>query len=457
MSESNNTVLNALLSALEATPGDIDLLSHVADLLEKSDRFDESLQHYQRALVQNPVHPASILGAFRCSQKLGHDSLAAGYQQLIDSLGIDRENSDISNDINNDINVDEQNPIKDDAEDDSQNDLQDEKRMPTTDQNSSEIFSIVPNSNPRKRDTVLRLVKNDDNGEPWLDVEESTICLDDVGGMDEIKKRLQLSFLGPLKNPELMKAYGKSVSGGLLLYGPPGCGKTFIARALAGELGAKFISIGLTDILDMYVGESERKLHEIFEAARRSTPAVLFFDELDALGQKRSQLRNSGMRSLVNQLLAEMDSLNSENENLFILGATNHPWDIDSALRRPGRFDRLVAVLPPDNKARESILNYHLAAKPVGKVDIEGLAKVTDGFSGADLKYLCDTAAEYVIEEVLSSGDVRPIVNSDFKKPLAEIKPSTRLWFETAKNVAMFANESGTYDDLLEYIRAHHL
>lgn len=457
MSESNNTVLDALFSALEATPRDLGLLSHVAELLEKSDRFNESLQYYQLALVQNPVHPASILGAFRCSQTLGHDSLAAGYQQLIDSLGIEHENSD----IRSDVNVDKQKPIKDAAEDGSQdgsqNNSQNNKGMHTKEQSSSDTLSVIPASQPRKREAVLRLVKNDADGEPWLDVEESTICLDDVGGMDEVKKRLQLSFLGPLKNPELMKAYGKSVSGGLLLYGPPGCGKTFVARALAGELGAKFISIGLIDILDMFVGESEKKLHEIFEAARRSTPAVLFFDELDALGQKRSQLRNTGLRSLVNQLLAEMDSLNSENENLFILGATNHPWDIDSALRRPGRFDRMVAVLPPDNKARESILHYHLAAKPVGKVDIEGLAKVTEGFSGADLKYLCDTAAEYVIEEVLSSGDVRPIVNSDFKKPLAEIKPSTRLWFETAKNVAMFANESGSYDDLLEYIRAHHL
>ncbi|KPJ91962.1 MAG: cell division protein FtsH [Gammaproteobacteria bacterium SG8_11] len=264
---------------------------------------------------------------------------------------------------------------------------------------------------------------------PWEEV-EPPVTLADVGGMEEVKKRLNIAFLAPMKNPELMKMYGKSLKGGMMLYGPPGCGKTFIARALAGELGAKFMTIGLSDVLDMWLGESERKLHEIFEAARRNAPTVVFFDEIDALGQKRSQLRHSAGRNIVNQLLAEMDSVGSDNKNVFILAATNHPWDVDTALRRPGRFDRVVLVLPP---AR------------------------TELFSGADIAHLCESAVEYALEESLTTGTTRPVISADFDKALKEIRPSTRPWFETARNYAMFANEGGVYDDLLNYIRAQKL
>src|SRR5581483_7199199 len=129
--------------------------------------------------------------------------------------------------------------------------------------------------------------------------------------------------------------------GGLLMYGPPGCGKTFIARALAGEMGAHFLAVSLADVLDMWIGQSERNVRELFNIARRSAPCVIFLDEVDALGQKRSQLRNSAARGTVNQLLSEMDGMQSTNDGVYVLGTTNHPWDVDVALRRPGRFDRM--------------------------------------------------------------------------------------------------------------------
>lgn len=132
------------------------------------------------------------------------------------------------------------------------------------------------------------------------DVERPSITLADVGGLDHVKERLNAAFLAPLRNPGLQRLYGKSLRGGLLLYGPPGCGKTFLARAVAGELGAKFIPVGIADILDMYIGNSEGNLHEVFQLARRSAPCVLFLDELDALGQKRSMTRNSALRTTVN-------------------------------------------------------------------------------------------------------------------------------------------------------------
>jgi hypothetical protein len=167
------------------------------------------------------------------------------------------------------------------------------------------------------------------------DAEHTGLTLADVAGLDEVKKRLEAAFLAPMRNPELRKLYGKSLRGGLLLYGPPGCGKTFIARAVAGELGAQFITVSFADLIDMFVGRSERNIHELFEVARRNAPCVVFLDEVDAIGQKRSQLRNTPMRSAVNQLLLELDDVASDNTGVFLLAATNHPWDVDSALRRP--------------------------------------------------------------------------------------------------------------------------
>src|SRR5579859_3979156 len=187
-----------------------------------------------------------------------------------------------------------------------------------------------------------RFARAGDEAEPVLgdadrtfDVETSSIRLADVGGMGAVKQRLEMAFLGPVRNPQLRAMYGKSLRGGLLLYGPPGCGKTFLARAVAGEMGAKFISLSIVDVLNMWIGNSERNLHEIFEAARRNAPCVLFLDEVDALGHKRSQLQSSAMRTLGNQLLAELDGMEGTNEGVFILAATNAPWDVDAALRRP--------------------------------------------------------------------------------------------------------------------------
>ncbi len=175
------------------------------------------------------------------------------------------------------------------------------------------------------------------------------------------------------------------------------------------------------------------------------------------MGQKRSHLRNSGMRSVVNQLLSEMDSIGADNTNLFIIGATNHPWDVDAALKRPGRFDRMVAVFPPDLVARSSILEYHLRGKPASDLNLNQLAQQCEAFSGADLRHLVDTAVEYVLEGSLASGDIHPLAQGHLERAMSEIRPSTKTWFETARNYALFANEGGSYDELLEYMRKQKL
>jgi SpoVK/Ycf46/Vps4 family AAA+-type ATPase len=272
-----------------------------------------------------------------------------------------------------------------------------------------------------------------------------------------VKARLEAAFLAPMRNPELRRLYGKSLRGGLLLYGPPGCGKTFIARAVAGELGARFIAVSFADIIDMFVGQSERNIHELFEIARRNAPCVVFLDEVDAIGQKRSQLRHTPMRSAVNQLLLELDDISGNNEGVFLLAATNHPWDVDSALRRPGRFDRTLLVLPPDASAREGVFRYHLKDRPVAGIDLTKLAKQTDGYSGADIAHICETAAERALMDSVRRGEPRMIGTPDLEAAIAEVKPSLGAWFDAARNVALFANEGGTYDDLAAYLRKRRL
>jgi SpoVK/Ycf46/Vps4 family AAA+-type ATPase len=289
------------------------------------------------------------------------------------------------------------------------------------------------------------------------DAEHAGLTLADVAGLDEVKKRLEAAFLAPMRNPELRKLYGKSLRGGLLLYGPPGCGKTFIARAVAGELGARFITVSFADLIDMFVGRSERNIHELFEVARRNSPCVVFLDEVDAIGQKRSQLRNTPMRSAVNQLLLELDDVASDNTGVFLLAATNHPWDVDSALRRPGRFDRTLLVLPPDGKAREGVFRYHLRERPVAGIDLAKLSRLTDGYSGADIAHVCETAAEGALLDSVRRGEARLIGQADLEAAVAEVRPSLGTWFETARNVALFANEGGAYDDLVAYLRKRRL
>ncbi|HEY0807857.1 MAG TPA: ATP-binding protein [Pseudonocardiaceae bacterium] len=287
-----------------------------------------------------------------------------------------------------------------------------------------------------------------------FDVEQAQVRLSDVGGMTEVKQRLNAAFLAPMRNPELRRMYGKSLRGGLLLYGPPGCGKTFLARAIAGELGARFLAVTLADVLDMWLGSSERNLRDLFAEARRAAPCVLFLDEIDALGHKRSQLRASaGQRGTVNQLLSELDGVQQSNEGVFVLAATNHPWDVDSALRRPGRLDRMLLVLPPDQPAREAILRYHLRERPVRGVNIRDLAKRTEDYSGADLAHLCETAAERALLDSARTGKPRPINMRDFDAALTEVRPSTGAWLSVARNVAVFGNGDGSYDELHRYLK----
>jgi len=284
-------------------------------------------------------------------------------------------------------------------------------------------------------------------------VEKPAIAFPDVGGMEAVKDEIRLKIIYPLKQPELYKAYGKAIGGGILMYGPPGCGKTYLARATAGEINSGFLSVGINDVLDMWLGNSERNLHDLFEQARRNQPCVLFFDEVDALAASRADLRQNSSRMVINQFLSELDGVRSSNEGVLILAATNAPWHLDSAFRRPGRFDRILFVPPPDAEARAAILRLLCRGKPVEDIDYDHLAKKTENFSGADLMAVVDVAIEKKLAEAMKVGIPKPLTTKDLASAAGGVKPSTKEWFSTARNYALYANEGGLYDDILKYMK----
>lgn len=288
---------------------------------------------------------------------------------------------------------------------------------------------------------------------PADEPERPTLTFADVGGMEAMKEEVRMKIILPLQQPDLFKAYGKKIGGGILMYGPPGCGKTFLARATAGEVRAGFLAVGISDVLDMWIGQSEKNLHAIFEQARAHRPCVLFFDEVDALGANRTDMLKSAGRQIINQFLSELDGVAASNEGVLILAATNAPWHLDPAFRRPGRFDRILFVPPPDQNARASILRLQLKGKPVGEIDFDALARKTEGFSGADLKAVIDVAVEAKLRDAMKAGALQPVSGRDLLEAIKRHKPTVRDWFQTARNHALYANQSGLYDDILAYMK----
>jgi len=306
----------------------------------------------------------------------------------------------------------------------------------------------------------LTVISNDDTAalevDRLIEPEAERISFAQVGGLDAVKEQIRRKVILPFQKPGLFQRFKKRAGGGILLYGPPGCGKTLIARATAGECNARFYNVVISDVLDMYIGESERKLHAIFEKARQTVPSVLFFDEIEALGGKRQYSREATSAKMVSQFLTEMDGFAQNNTGVLVLGATNVPWAVDPAFRRPGRFDRVQFVPPPDRAARARVLEILLEGRPLeGTIDTAYFAQHSAGFSGADLRNLVETAVEEAIESSISAGREMPVTEAHLRAALKQVKPTTLEWLSTARNHARYANEAGQYDEVLEFLAQH--
>ncbi|MEM1819577.1 MAG: AAA family ATPase, partial [Sulfolobales archaeon] len=253
-------------------------------------------------------------------------------------------------------------------------------------------------------------------------VEVPEVRWSDIGGLEDVKQQLREAVEWPLKYPTMFEKMGIKPPRGILLYGPPGCGKTLLAKAVATESGANFIAIKGPEILSKWVGESERAVREVFRRARQVAPAVIFFDEIDAITPARGHRYDAGVTDrIVNQLLAEMDGITML-KGVVVIGATNRADIIDPALLRPGRFDRIIYVPPPDKKARLEILKVHTRNVPLAEdVSLEKLAELTEGYSGADLEALVREAVMIALREKL---EARPVSMEYFMKALKIVKPS---------------------------------
>ena len=446
----DDDTLRSLRAALEVSPANVPLRIHLAQVLLRSGDAEGAEQELRAALRYSPEDAGVKLDLARAYRAQGKFSAA---HVILEDL------------------------IRDDVEAGRARLEQARTRLAEGDPSgAAQAYRRALEEDPDVADAELAerlgIESEQEEGSPWFEVQGGAlrqasesgrtgprlepirpdVDFSDVGGMEELKRDIRKKIIHPLQHPELYRAYGKKAGGGILLYGPPGCGKTHVAKATAGEVSATFLSVGIHDVLEMWIGNSERNLHDVFEMARAAKPCVLFFDEVDALGSNRGDLRGSAGRNTINVFLSELDGLGSDNEGVLVLAATNAPWHMDPAFRRPGRFERVVFVPPPDLEGRVEILRIVLKDKPQDDVDLRAVAKRTEGFSGADLAAVVGTAIEDKLDEAFERGQAIPLTTKDLLKAAKKRKPSVREWFKTARNYVLYANDGGDYDDLKPYI-----
>lgn len=453
MANNDETIAN-LREAVKLSPDNLPLRQHLAELLMNSGQADQAETEFRQALSSKPDSVPLKLGLANAFYQQGKNSHAI---VIVEDLIKDPNISPKANVLMARLLL--RSGDVDRAVRQYKKAIENDPAVADLELSSRLGIRSDSNSDQREDDEVVdgkvRAAWQGDGNYENIDglAERPEITFKDVGGLEALKEEIRLKIIHPLAHPELYKAYGKPIGGGILMYGPPGCGKTYLARATAGEISATFMSVGINDVLEMWIGNSERNLHQLFDRARRSKPCVIFFDEVDALAASRADMRQSAARHLINQFLSELDGVNANNDGVLILAATNAPWHVDAAFRRPGRFDRILFVPPPDAPARSAILRAMLRGKPVQDIDHDAVAKKTDGFSGADLKAVVDVAIEEKLREAMKLGQPMPLTTNDLIQSAKAVKPSTREWFATARNYALYSNQGGVYDDILKHLK----
>ena len=295
-------------------------------------------------------------------------------------------------------------------------------QLDATTQTITRAPKTAPNAQKAQGDSQQQQ-EDEEGGKEWVGAAIPNISFKDVAGLDDVKKTIMTRMINPIKYPDKYAKYGKKVGGGVLLYGPPGTGKTFIAKAIAGEVGATFYAIKGSDIMSKYVGESEKNIASLFEAAKQNELSIIFIDEMDSLFGERGKDTHNDKR--VNEFLQQIDGFASKTDNLLILGATNRPWDVDSAAIRSGRFSERIYVPLPDEGAREFLLKKNLSNIPLGNdVDFDLLVGLTDGYSGADITEVCDRAKEEPLNIYINTDVEEPVSMKYIKEALQKVKPT---------------------------------
>jgi transitional endoplasmic reticulum ATPase len=292
-------------------------------------------------------------------------------------------------------------------------------------------------SNPRESSS-----ESEGGGNPsqWIVKEKPSIRFDDVAGLDDVKEDIRLKMIYPFAHPELAARFGVRPGGGVLLYGPPGTGKTMLARATAGEIDATFFRISPADVLSKWVGEAEQNIKKLFDAAAGEKRSVIFIDEIEALVPARRDEGSSVMQRVVPQILQGMEGFDKKGGlPILFMGATNMPWQLDPAVLRPGRFDEKVYIPLPDLTARRKMLDIYLSHRPLAMdVDLNALSHQLEGYSGADIKYICDRAATIPFLRSVASGEEGEITAEVLGDVMRETQRSV-----TAETLKRFHEWSG--------------
>ena len=239
------------------------------------------------------------------------------------------------------------------------------------------------------------------------------ITFDDVIGLDDVKELINQMAVYPFKYQDLYKRFKRDSGGGILLYGAPGTGKTMIAKAIANEIDAKFYSIKCSDIAAKYFGESEQKIKDLFEDARKQPKSIIFFDEFDSIGTNRDRDDSHSINMMVSELLAQIDGFDDRNNTTLLIASTNKPWNIDSALLRSGRFNKKIYIGLPNMESRRDLFMHELKNVPTNDIDYDAIANKTDGYSSADIVELCNDAKDKAIKRSIEKNEISEIIQDD--------------------------------------------
>lgn len=287
----------------------------------------------------------------------------------------------------------------------------------------AENLNKRPEKVTKKNDGYNAKNEEDEDVKKWQTAKVPNIKFSDVAGLEDVKKAITIRMINPIKYPDKYKMYGKKTGGGVLLYGPPGTGKTMIAKAIANEVGAKFYAVKGSDIVSKWVGDSEKNINSLFEEANKQDRAIIFIDEMDSLIGKRGVDTHNDKR--VNEFLQQIDGFAGRNPNLLLLGATNRPWDIDSAAMRSGRFSQKIYLPLPDAPARKFMIEKNMKGVPVAPdFDIDKIVAETEMYSGADLDELCDRAKDEPLLKAIATDSIILVTNQDFDNVLEKMPPS---------------------------------